>query len=378
MTLGPGTRVAAELRALVEQLVTTEIGADQAERLAEGLARVRRELRGEPRVKWRPDEHGRLRPVDEIHRETSLFQGRQHPHAPPMTVVPWHDPTGRPGLRGSVRVSRTFEGTPDGVHGGYVAALFDDLLGGVPRRAGVGPAVTGTLRVKYRRITPVEVDLDLRAWLEHVRGRRILVKGTCHAAGQLTAEAEGLFVGLQGWDDEHGPRRVTAQAPVELPTVPRPGTPADVQRVLVLNNSAVPAVTPLEPAELDRLLEWASHFLVVDDSDGELAGFLLLLGPGAPYESPNYRWFSRRFDRFAYVDRVVVAPHVQRRGVGALLYDAAVAAGRESAPVLLAEVNIEPRNDESLSFHEALGFEPIGEQDTDGGAKRVVMLVRHL
>jgi uncharacterized protein len=65
--------------------------------------------------------------------------------------------------------------------------------------------------------------------------------------------------------------------------------------------------------------------------------------------------------------------------VGTVLYDAYAAHGLATgASVVLAEVNIRPRNDESLRFHERHGFAPVGELDTEDGAKRVTMLAKHL
>ena len=45
-----------------------------------------------------------------------------------------------------------------------------------------------------------------------------------------------------------------------------------------------------------------------------------------------------------------------------------------TAPVLLCEVNVRPRNDASLHFHHSIGFREVGQQDTDGGAKTVSLL----
>ena len=45
-------------------------------------------------------------------------------------------------------------------------------------------------------------------------------------------------------------------------------------------------------------------------------------------------------------------------------------------PVLLCEVNVKPRNEGSLRFHHRLGFREVGQQDTEGGAKRVSMLAK--
>ena len=41
-------------------------------------------------------------------------------------------------------------------------------------------------------------------------------------------------------------------------------------------------------------------------------------------------------------------------------------------------MNVRPRNDGSLRFHQRYGFTAVGEQDTEGGAKRVTLLEKRL
>ena len=48
--------------------------------------------------------------------------------------------------------------------------------------------------MKYRAVTPLDCDLRFEGWISEDRGRRIIVRGSCHAADTLTAEAKGLFV----------------------------------------------------------------------------------------------------------------------------------------------------------------------------------------
>lgn len=46
--------------------------------------------------------------------------------------------------------------------------------------------------------------------------------------------------------------------------------------------------------------------------------------------------------------------------------------------MLFCEVNLRPRNDPSREFHEAIGFREVGQQDTDGGDKRVSLMALEL
>ena len=156
--------------------------------------------------------------------------------------------------------------------------------------------------------------------------------------------------------------------------------PGDLAEILKHNNAAVPAVNELTMSDLERFVGQAHSFLVLDAPDGSIAGFMIgLTGPGVDYDSLNYAWFSSRYDSFIYVDRIVVAEAGRGLGVGSKIYAAFAKRGTaDNFPVMLAEVNIRPRNDVSLAFHEARGFVSVGEQDTDGGKKRVTMLEKTL
>ena len=106
-----------------------------------------------------------------------------------------------------------------------------------------------------------------------------------------------------------------------------------------------------------------------------MAGFLLALAERADYASPNFKYFQQTYDRFIYVDRIVVDPAFKRRGIGAGLYEALFARVPD-APHITCEVNLRPPNPGSLAFHRALGFEVVGEQDTEAGRKRVALMAR--
>ena len=83
---------------------------------------------------------------------------------------------------------------------------------------------------------------------------------------------------------------------------------SDLADVLALNQAHVPHVGSLDEARLTDILAEASLALGARDELGELGGFVLVLGPGAVYDSPNYQWFAQRYDDFRYVDRWPCAP----------------------------------------------------------------------
>ena len=105
------------------------------------------------------------------------------------------DDLGHPTVTAVVCLSEDYQGPPGYVHGGYLAAMFDNLLGVLPYRlTGQRGAFTGRLTVRYRALTPLNTDLVLTGSLTNVRSRRVTAAGQCHADGLLTAEAEALFV----------------------------------------------------------------------------------------------------------------------------------------------------------------------------------------
>ena len=153
-----------------------------------------------------------------------------------------------------------------------------------------------------------------------------------------------------------------------------PATRHDYAEILALNEAAIPAVNRIDVAELARLHDQAEALLVARAQD-RVAGFLLVLNERADYGSPNFRYFKDRYDSFFYVDRIVIDEALRGRGLGAGLYAALL--DRPGRPQrVTCEVNLKPPNPDSLRFHERLGFRVVGEQDTEGGAKRVALMIR--
>lgn len=153
--------------------------------------------------------------------------------------------------------------------------------------------------------------------------------------------------------------------------------PADLPTVLTMNEAAVPHVNSIDLTQMRKFADEAAYFRVAL-ADDELAAFLVGLRPDADYHSPNFLWFRQRYDDFAYIDRVAVSEAARRRGLAAALYRDFEATFADCCPCLACEVNLRPANDASMQFHRRMGFEQVGAQTIDGGAKEVAMLIKRL
>ena len=151
----------------------------------------------------------------------------------------------------------------------------------------------------------------------------------------------------------------------------------DFEFIRAMNEGAVPDVSSITLDELRALAKQCCYFSVALAED-EIAGFLMAMQPGQGYQSANYRWFSEHYDNFVYVDRIAVSPTFKGRGIGRALYAHVSRFAREVAPILTCEVNLTPPNPDSMAFHTKLGFVEVGQQDTEGGTKRVSLLVKTL
>ena len=152
----------------------------------------------------------------------------------------------------------------------------------------------------------------------------------------------------------------------------RPVTDADTPEVLALNERNVEALAPMDEARFAQLRGWSDRFDVLE-SDGELAGFVITFAPGTPYDSDNYRWFTERHGGrgFYYLDRIVLHERFRRQGLGGFVYDALEAVAARHGRMAL-EVNVVPRNDASLAFHERRGYVEVGRL---GDAAHLVALM---
>jgi acyl-coenzyme A thioesterase PaaI-like protein len=186
-------RLAAAARAIAEELTTTgaseEVFADVADQLERAAATLRAEPHGRPY--WGVAESSLSRgPASTSFVEFSPMIGRSNPLAPPMDFEMVGDE-----LIGRVRFGSAYEGPPGHVHGGFVAAAFDEVLGFVQSTTG-SPGMTGRLTVHYRKPTPLHRDLRFDGRVISKSGRKIFTEATLRDGDVLCAEAEGLFISI--------------------------------------------------------------------------------------------------------------------------------------------------------------------------------------
>ncbi|MBR6472745.1 MAG: GNAT family N-acetyltransferase [Firmicutes bacterium] len=147
--------------------------------------------------------------------------------------------------------------------------------------------------------------------------------------------------------------------------------PKDYDFILNVNEVNVEVLSPM-PMERMLWLKEMSDMFVTAEVDGEPAAFLIALREGEAYDSENYVWFSKKYPRFLYIDRIVIDEPYRAIGLGQKLYDAVKEHARATGVnVVTCEIDTIPYNETSLKFHEAMGFGEVGEQIIRGGAIKV-------
>ena len=86
-----------------------------------------------------------------------------------------------------------FEGALGRVHGGMVAAVFDDLAGFVLGFVGQ-PGFSARLDVVFRAPVPTEVPVEFRVRLREQQGRKLIVEGEARIGDQVLATAETTMI----------------------------------------------------------------------------------------------------------------------------------------------------------------------------------------
>jgi acyl-coenzyme A thioesterase PaaI-like protein len=97
------------------------------------------------------------------------------------------------GAEADVVFGPAFEGAPGRVHGGMLAAVFDDLLGAaMAQTRSIG--FTGRLTVHYRAPAPIETPIRFMVTAGAREGRKLHIHGDARIGDRVLASADALMV----------------------------------------------------------------------------------------------------------------------------------------------------------------------------------------
>ena len=187
-------RLAQAIRNLTELVVTTDPAIEEMGAVAAELEQQAERLRAAPRLYGRMafQEDGLHGGLPEVSHELNAVGGWSNPLSPGMNI--WIE--GKR-VHSSVTCNWAYEGPPEHVHGGFVAAIFDQFMGMAQIVAGQR-GMTGRLTVRYHRPTPLNRELKLEAWEVKTEGRKTEMAAEMRLDGEVTATCEALFIAPKG------------------------------------------------------------------------------------------------------------------------------------------------------------------------------------
>lgn len=118
-----------------------------------------------------------------------LLCGDQNPWSLRLQFLP----EGKSEVRTRLQAHQQLQGYEGIIHGGVLAALLDAAMTHCLFHEGI-LAVTAELRVRYRRPVPVDVTLDVRAWLVSGAPRLHVLKAEIEFDGQVAVVGEAKFI----------------------------------------------------------------------------------------------------------------------------------------------------------------------------------------
>jgi len=137
-------------------------------------------------------------------------------------------------------------------------------------------------------------------------------------------------------------------------------TPDHYDQILKINAEFVHWLSPLDQDDLTKLLNLSHYTRQIDNAAGVLIGY----AHDVEYDHKNLRWLRPRFDKFFYIDRIIIDASAQGKGYGRILYeDFEAEARRRDLQRLVCEVNTKPDNPGSHRFHERFGFNALADVD---------------
>ena len=173
------------VRELIDATIRTEVGGDAvaaARREIEAATARLRDSQVDGSFGVRHGSDGDAMPWGNV------VIGVRNPVAPPLAFTKTPDGV----VRADFHLGAAYEGPPGHVHGGVAALILDHALGEVASSA-AKPRLTGTITLRYQRITPLGA-LHVEAAIARTEGVKVYAVGHLADAEGVTVEAEGVFI----------------------------------------------------------------------------------------------------------------------------------------------------------------------------------------
>ncbi len=190
-----GARIdlAAATRTIIDELMRSTADDAEFEQASALVVQAAELLRGQAHDRtYVGVAEGSLADSQENFISFSPFIGELNPLAPPISVR-FDDQNN---VIATCTYGAAYEGPPGCLHGGFIAAGFDEVLGFAQAFSG-HPGMTGNLNISYRSPTPLFKEVRFVGRLDHVEGRKIYASATLSVGDRLCAQAEGLFISLK-------------------------------------------------------------------------------------------------------------------------------------------------------------------------------------
>jgi len=186
-------RLAAAIRELMDCICATDASDEELADATEHIEARARRFATQPRMLNPPGvAEMALAGGMEIFHDRSPLTGLSNPMAPPLEL----EPDAEAGeVRGAVNFGNAYEGAPGCVHGGFLAAAFDEALG-MACIFSDSPGMTGEITIRYLKPTPTKTPLRIEARLDRIERRKIYTSGEILAGDVVTARATGLFISI--------------------------------------------------------------------------------------------------------------------------------------------------------------------------------------
>ena len=197
-SLHAARKLRRSFHALARKVLNHNISLQKLDEITERLETIQNEIPDAELPKWWQPETGSGELRSSTYRNRSLYQGPYHLFSPDLDWKEHSGPNGEEGFKFHVTLSDLYEGPPLAVHGGYIAGLFDELLGAVQSLSQTGTGYTAKLQIKYRSLTPIDEELIFAGWILESSGRRITVRGQCSLGEKICSVATALFLKPNG------------------------------------------------------------------------------------------------------------------------------------------------------------------------------------